>query len=104
MPVRLPSWLFQYRFCPSQVAAIAATWEGQNRYWKSHEGKRTGIWRDLAIHKRKTEVDRLIAPVIEIAREVGIATPRIARLVAVVNVIENGQRPLGLQNLDMIKS
>ena len=30
------------------------------------KNKRTGIWRDLAIHKRKTEVDRLIGPVIEI--------------------------------------
>jgi len=85
-------------------AAIAAAWEGQNRYWMSHESKRTGIWRDLAIHKRKTEADRLIAPVIEIAREAGIATPRIARLVAVVNEIENGQRPLAVENLSVLKS
>ena len=47
-------------------AAIAATWAGQNHYWNSHKNTRTGIWRDLAIHKRKTEVDRLIGPVIEI--------------------------------------
>jgi len=78
--------------------------EGQNRYWSSHASKRTGIWRDLAIHKRKTEVDRLIAPVIEIAREAGIATPRIARLVAVVDQIEKGQRPLAVQNLSVIES
>jgi 2-dehydropantoate 2-reductase len=85
-------------------AATAAAWEGQNRYWASHASKRTGIWRDLAIHKRKTEVDRLIAPVVEIGREAGIATPRIARLVAVVNEIENGQRPLAVQNLRMIET
>jgi 2-dehydropantoate 2-reductase len=85
-------------------AAITAAWEGQNRYWMSHEGKRTGIWRDLAVHKRKTEVDRLIAPVIEIARETGVATPRITRLVTLVNEIEHGQRPLALHNLDMIES
>src|SRR4029453_7764302 len=29
------------------AAAIAAAWEGQNRYWNAHENKRTGIWRDL---------------------------------------------------------
>ena len=70
------------------TAAIAATWDGQNRYWNSHESKRTGVWRDLAIHKRKTEVDRLIGPVIEIGRERGVATPGLSRLVAVVKEIE----------------
>jgi 2-dehydropantoate 2-reductase len=84
-------------------AAIAATWEGQNRYWNAHENKRTGIWRDLKIHKRKTEVDRLIGPVIELGRERGIATPGLARLVAVVNKIEGGERSLGLHNLDAIE-
>jgi 2-dehydropantoate 2-reductase len=85
-------------------AAISAAWEGQNQYWKRHEIKRTGIWRDLAVHKRRTEVDRLIGPVIAFARERGIATPGISRLVGVVNEIENGARSLGLQNLDMIEN
>ena len=60
-------------------AAIAATWDGQNRYWNSHESKRTGVWRDLAIHKRRTEIDRQIGPVIEIGRERGVATPGLSR-------------------------
>jgi 2-dehydropantoate 2-reductase len=85
------------------AAAIAATWEGQNRYWNSHENKRTGIWRDLAIHKRKTEVDRLIGPVIEFARERGIATPGLSRLVVIVKEIESGERALGLGNLDAVE-
>jgi len=86
----------------AEQGAIAATWDGQNRYWNAHESKRTGIWRDLAIHKRKTEVDRLIGPVIEIGRERGVATPGLSRLVAVVKEIEDGRRPLGLHNLDAI--
>jgi 2-dehydropantoate 2-reductase len=86
----------------AERGAIAATWEGQNRYWNAHESKRTGIWRDLAIHKRKTEVDRLIGPVIEIGRERGVTTPGLSRLVAVVKEIEDGRRPLGLHNLDAI--
>jgi 2-dehydropantoate 2-reductase len=86
---------------PNQ-AAIAAAWAGQSHYWTSHQSTRTGIWRDLAIHKRKTEVDRLIAPVIELGRERGIATPGLSRLVAVINAIESGDRPLGLENLAAI--
>jgi 2-dehydropantoate 2-reductase len=82
--------------------ALAATWAGQNNYWNSQKNARTGIWRDLAIHRRKTEVDRLIGPVIEMGREHGIATPGLSRLAAVVKDIENDQAPLALQNLDMI--
>jgi len=84
-------------------AAIAATWEGQNHYWNSHDNKRTGIWRDLAIHKRKTEIDRLIGPVIEIGRERGVATPGLSRLVVIVKEIESGERALGLGNLDVVE-
>jgi 2-dehydropantoate 2-reductase len=84
--------------------AIAATWDGQNHYWNSHDNKRTGIWRDLAINKRRTEVDRLIGPVIEIGRERGVATPGLSRLVAVVKEIENGARPLDLRNLAAIEN
>jgi 2-dehydropantoate 2-reductase len=85
-------------------AAIAAAWAGQNHYWTSHNNTRTGIWRDLAIHKRKTEVDRLIAPVVEMGRERGIATPGLSRLVAVIKEIESGDRALGLENLDAIET
>jgi 2-dehydropantoate 2-reductase len=89
---------------PPDPAAIAAAWAGQNHYWTSHKSTRTGIWRDLAIHKRKTEVDRLVAPVIEMGRARGIATPGLSRLVAIVNQIESGDRPLGLGNLDAIET
>jgi hypothetical protein len=84
-------------------AAIAATWDGQNQYWNSHENKRTGVWRDLAIHKRKTEIDRLIGPVIAIGRERGVATPGLSRLVVIVKEIESGDGPLGLGNLDAVE-
>lgn len=82
--------------------AIAAVWEGQNRYWNRHEGKRTGVWRDLAIHKRKTEVDRFVGAVVEFADEKGIPVPAIRRLVQVVNEIEKGVRPQREENLDDI--
>jgi 2-dehydropantoate 2-reductase len=86
------------------AAAIAAAWAGQNHYWTSHKNTRTGIWRDLAIHKRRTEVDRLVGPVIEMARERGIATPGLSRLYAIIKEIESSTRPLGLHNLDAIAS
>ena len=63
---------------------------------KSH----SGIWRDLAIRKRKTEVDAQVLPVVEIGSSLGVPTPLTARLVAMIHEIEDGKRPLDLANLD----
>ncbi|MBP1848637.1 ketopantoate reductase family protein [Rhizobium halophytocola] len=62
---------------------------------KSH----SGIWRDLAVRKRKTEVDAQVGPVVEIGREVKLETPLAARLIAMIHEIEEGKRPLALENI-----
>jgi 2-dehydropantoate 2-reductase len=84
---------------PRDEAAVAASWEGQVRYWNRHQGKRTGVWRDLAIHKRKTEVDRLVGAVLDVAEEHRIPVPGVRRLVVLVHEIENGHRGQSLANL-----
>jgi 2-dehydropantoate 2-reductase len=71
-------------------AAIAALAEYTSHGAKTH----SGIWRDLAVRKRKTEVDQQIAIIGSLGREAGIATPAIDRLVALVHDVENGRRPL----------
>ena len=63
---------------------------------KSH----TGIWRDLAIRKRKTEVDAQILPIVEIGQKLGVPTPLTARTVEMIHEIEDGKRQLVLSNLD----
>jgi 2-dehydropantoate 2-reductase len=65
---------------------------------KSH----SGIWRDLAIRKRKTEVDAQIAIIGTVARRHGLATPMIDRLVALIHDIEDGRRPLARENLALL--
>jgi 2-dehydropantoate 2-reductase len=52
------------------------------------------VWRDLAVRKRKTEVDQQIAIIGTLAREVGIATPGIDRLVELIHDVEDDRRPL----------
>jgi len=65
---------------------------------KSH----SGIWRDLAVRKRRTEVDAQLGIVVSLGREAGVATPLTARLVELIHDIENGVRPLSLDNLDAL--
>jgi 2-dehydropantoate 2-reductase len=60
----------------------------------------SGIWRDLAIRKRKTEVDAQLGPVVEIGRAHGVPTPVTAQLISMIHEIEDGRRILDTANLD----
>ena len=65
---------------------------------KSH----SGVWRDLAVRKRKTEVDAQIAPISELGGEVGVETPLTYRLVELVHDVEEGRRAQGWEMLDAL--
>jgi 2-dehydropantoate 2-reductase len=65
---------------------------------KSH----SGIWRDLAVRKRKTEIDAQIAIIAEIAEKHGHGAPITRRLVALIHDIEDGRRAMDLTNLDLL--
>ncbi len=59
----------------------------------------SGVWRDLAIRKRRTEVDVQIKPIAELGEPAGIACPTIRRLVEMIHEIEDGSRPMRDDNL-----
>ena len=72
----------------ASLAALAA--------YNSGTGKpRSGIWRDLAVRKRQTDVTAQLAPVQAAARRHGIATPLVDRLVALIQAVEAGRREIG---------
>jgi 2-dehydropantoate 2-reductase len=62
----------------------------------------TGIWRDLAVRKRKTEVDAQIGPIVETGAAKGIPTPLTSRLITLIHDIEDGRRPLDWATLDVL--
>ena len=64
----------------------------------------SGIWRDLAVRKRPTEVDAQLGPVVRLGAEVGVPTPLTARIVALIDEIERGVRPMTLENLETLAS
>lgn len=61
----------------------------------------SGIWRDLAIRKRKTEVDPQIGIIVKLAREAGVDTPCLSNLVKLIHDIEDGRKP---QSSDLIQA
>ena len=52
----------------------------------------SGIWRDLAVRKRTTEVDAQVAVIAQLGKQADIDTPVLRRLVELVHDIERGRR------------
>lgn len=52
----------------------------------------SGIWRDLAVRKRKTEVDAQMGIMVDLAARHGLKVPVLAKMVALIHAIEEGQR------------
>ncbi|MFN8472878.1 MAG: 2-dehydropantoate 2-reductase [Anaerolineae bacterium] len=63
---------------------------------KSH----SGIWRDLAVRKRKTEADPQLGPIVTLGAEIGVPAPLVARTIEMIHDIEDGRREISHANLD----
>ena len=59
----------------------------------------SGVWRDLAIRKRRTEVNVQIAPIAEIGTRHGLDCRATRRLVAMIHEVEEGRRLMTDDNL-----
>ncbi|MGB1657634.1 MAG: ketopantoate reductase family protein [Longimicrobiales bacterium] len=62
----------------------------------------SGVWRDLAVRKRRTEVDAQIAPIAVLGSEVGVPTPLTHRLVELIHDVEGGRRDQSWGTLDAL--
>jgi len=61
--------------------------------------QKSGIWRDLVVRRRRTEVDLHVGAVVEIAGTHGVRVPLNAGLVEIMHDLEAGRRPLAPANL-----
>ncbi|MDE3123417.1 MAG: 2-dehydropantoate 2-reductase [Paracoccaceae bacterium] len=66
------------------------------RSLKSH----SGIWRDLAVRMRPTEVDAQLGPIVEAGKSRGLPCRITARLIELIHEIERAERPLAKANID----
>ncbi|AMJ62245.1 ketopantoate reductase family protein [Bosea sp. PAMC 26642] len=81
-----------------QIATIAWLADYTSKTAKTH----SGIWRDLVVRKRRTEVDPQIGIIATLGREAGVATPALETLVSLIHDIEDGRRPLSLSTLKVL--
>ena len=76
----------------SALKSLADLADFNSRTAKTH----TGIYRDLAVRKRKTEVDQQLGVIVEIAAGHGIDTPLLRRLIELIHDIEEGRRDMSV--------
>jgi len=81
-----------------QIETIAWLADYTSKTAKTH----SGIWRDLAVRKRKTEGQAQIGIISTLGREVGVATPALELLVSLIRDIEDGRRPMSLDTLKVL--
>jgi 2-dehydropantoate 2-reductase len=69
-------------------------------HYRAATKTKTGIWRDLAVRKRKTEVGAMLGATVAKAKRYGLAMPLTTRLIAMIEDLERGRRQMAWANLD----
>ncbi|MGL4813402.1 MAG: ketopantoate reductase family protein [Beijerinckiaceae bacterium] len=89
-------------FLAGDSAGMAASFAAMADHYRHSEKQRTGVWRDLAVRRRKTEVAALLEPVVESAAAHGLAMATTRRLIAAITDIEAGRLAFAVANLDRL--
>jgi 2-dehydropantoate 2-reductase len=71
-------------------------------HYRAHTKTKTGIWRDLAVRKRKTEADGQLGVLVRKGEALGVAMPLMRQLTELIRDLEDGRRPMAWENLDSL--
>lgn len=63
----------------------------------------TGLYRDLAIRKRRSEIDGTVGVTVQLGEKLGLSLPLNQALIQMVHQIEAGARPICTENLIELK-
>ena len=89
---------------PPVAAATRAAFDKMVDYRHRSEKRHSGMWRDIAVRKRKTEVNQLLVPMAEEADTQGVPVPLNKRMIELVYDIEEGRRPQSWDNLKVLEA
>ena len=92
-------------FGPGGTAqAIDASFDGMSAFNRRSAKAHTGVWRDIAVHHRKTECEAQFGPILALARRRGVAVRHLERLVALMRDVESGACPQSWKNLASLEA
>ncbi len=84
--------------------ALRSSIQGLIRYAATHHKPKSGVWRDLAVRKRKTEIDFGLGEVVLRAERHGLQLPVVRRMIELIHEIEEGRRSMQFANLDELET
>jgi 2-dehydropantoate 2-reductase len=93
-----PTWYWEA--AAGDDEAVARCMAAIAKHYRAHTKTKTGIWRDLAVRKRKTEVHAHFGATLARAERLGIPMPLTRRLLALIGELEDGRRAMAWENLD----
>jgi 2-dehydropantoate 2-reductase len=64
----------------------------------------TGIWHDLVVRRRKTEVEPILGEMVRQAQSLGVDVRLNETLVRMIHELEDGHRAMGLHNFDELEA
>ncbi|MBB5174582.1 ketopantoate reductase family protein [Texcoconibacillus texcoconensis] len=70
---------------------------------RSYKKVKSGIWRDLAVRKRKTEVPFHLSPVIERGQDLNIDMSLTKKTLDLIVELENQEREMSWENIESLK-
>ena len=84
----------------SDAAAVQASLDQLVAIRRGDQKTHSGVWRDLAVRKRRTEVDAHFGPIVAEAERLGLEVPLLRGMIAMMHQVEAGERQRSLANLD----
>ena len=93
-----PTWYRRGR--AGDAAAVTQAMAAITTFYRGLTKTKTGIWRDIVVRKRKTEVEGHFGATLARAERRGVPAPLTRRLLAMIGEIETGRRPMTWDNLD----
>lgn len=91
-------------FMANDAAGMAKSLDILAAFNRGSSKTRSGIWRDLAVRKRTTDVGAQLAPVRAAARRHGLATPIADHLVELIAAVERQERAQGAELADELSA
>jgi 2-dehydropantoate 2-reductase len=92
---------------PKNGADLARTLASLQEYGDSTRKSakdHTGVWHDLVVRRRKTEVEPIIGEMVRLGESLGVDVRLNAALVRLIHEIEDGNRAMGYHNVDELEA
>jgi 2-dehydropantoate 2-reductase len=83
--------------------AVEDSLDGLIAVRRKDEKTHSGVWRDLAVRKRRTEVDAHFQPIIADASRLGLEVPVLRAMVEMIHQIEDAERTFSGENLEELR-